>query len=85
MGYKREFHGHSVRLGRPVMEKIAARRPDKIVTECLSCRLQFRHLADYPVAHPLEVMAALLDESRGGRGVEMPRGYPSGITGKGSS
>lgn len=65
MGYKREFHGHSVRLGTPVMEKIAARRPDKIVTECLSCRLQFRHLADYPVAHPLEVMAALLDESRG--------------------
>lgn len=61
MGYKREFHEHSIRLGTPVMEKIAARRPDKIVTECLSCRLQFRHLADYPVAHPLEVMAGLLN------------------------
>jgi glycerol-3-phosphate dehydrogenase subunit C len=62
MGYKREFHEHSIRLGTPVMEKIAARRPDLIVTECLSCRLQFMHLADTPVAHPLEVMAALLDE-----------------------
>jgi len=64
MGYKREFHAHSIRLGTPVMEKIAARRPDVIVTECLSCRLQFHHLADYPVAHPLEVMAALLDETQ---------------------
>jgi glycerol-3-phosphate dehydrogenase subunit C len=61
MGYKHEFHEHSIRLGTPVMEKIAARHPDKIVTECLSCRLQFRHLADYPVAHPLEVMAGLLN------------------------
>ena len=62
MGYKREFHEHSIRLGSPVMEKIAALCPDTIVTECLSCRLQFMHLADTPVAHPLEVMAALLDE-----------------------
>lgn len=65
MGYKREFHELSLRLGTPVMEKIAARRPDTIVTECLSCRLQFLQMADTPVAHPLEVMAALLDEARG--------------------
>ena len=62
MGYKRDFHEHSIKLGTPVMEKIAARRPDVIVTECLSCRLQFMHLAHTPVAHPLEVMAGLLDE-----------------------
>ena len=65
MGYKREFHEHSIRLGTPVMEKIAALCPDTIVTECLSCRLQFMHLANIPVAHPLEVMAALLDEAWG--------------------
>ena len=65
MGYQRGFHEHSIRLGAPVMEKITARRPDAIATECLSCRLQFMHLADTPVAHPLEVMAALLDEARG--------------------
>jgi glycerol-3-phosphate dehydrogenase subunit C len=62
MGYKRDFHEHSIKLGTPVMEKIAARRPDVIVTECLSCRLQFMHLAHTPAAHPLEVMADLLDE-----------------------
>jgi glycerol-3-phosphate dehydrogenase subunit C len=62
MGYKRDFHEHSIKLGTPVMEKIAARHPDVIVTECLSCRLQFMHLAHTPVAHPLEVMAGLLDE-----------------------
>jgi glycerol-3-phosphate dehydrogenase subunit C len=65
MGYQRRFHAHAIRLGTPVMEKITDRRPDAIVTECLSCRLQFMHLADTPVAHPLEVMAALLDEARG--------------------
>jgi glycerol-3-phosphate dehydrogenase subunit C len=65
MGYKREFHEHSVRLGAPVMEKIVAHRPDKIVTECLSCRLQFMHMVDTPVAHPLEVMATLLGQTKG--------------------
>lgn len=65
MGYKREFHEHSIRLGAPVMEKIAALGPDTIVTECLSCRLQFMHLADTPVAHPLEVIAAQLGERLG--------------------
>ena len=57
MGFKRGFHDHSIRLGAPVMEKISALQPDTIVTECLSCRLQFTHLANYPVAHPLEIMA----------------------------
>jgi glycerol-3-phosphate dehydrogenase subunit C len=38
------------------MRKIKAAAPDAIVTDCLSCRLQFTHTLPYPVYHPLEVL-----------------------------
>jgi glycerol-3-phosphate dehydrogenase subunit C len=57
MGYKRDFHAHATRLGARVTAKVDALAPEAIVTDCLSCRLQFLHLADYPVVHPLEVLA----------------------------
>ena len=64
MGFKKEFHDPSMRLAAPVMAKITALRPGRIVTECLSCRLQFMQVADIPVAHPLEVIA---EQLRGGQ------------------
>jgi glycerol-3-phosphate dehydrogenase subunit C len=60
MGYKKGFHEASLRLGAPVMAKIEALAPATIVTDCLSCRLQFRQLTETPVAHPLEILAAAL-------------------------
>jgi len=56
MGFKREFHDTSVQLGSPLMEKIRSVNPDKIVTDCLSCRLQFTQLLPYPVIHPMELL-----------------------------
>jgi glycerol-3-phosphate dehydrogenase subunit C len=56
MGFKREFHESSVHLGRRLMDKIEQIHPDRIVTDCLSCRLQFNQCLPYPVAHPVEIL-----------------------------
>lgn len=60
MGFKREFHDKSINLGSSLMEKIREINPEKIVTDCLSCRLQFNQLLPYPVIHPMEVLRAAL-------------------------
>jgi len=62
MGFKREYHDTSIQLGRPLMEKIRTVNPDRIVTDCLSCRLQLKQLLPYDVVHPIEI----LKESYGG-------------------
>ena len=56
-GFKAAFHEKSLDLGRPLMEKIRNRNPDAIVTDCLSCRLQFGHTLPYTVYHPIEMLA----------------------------
>ena len=59
LGFKESFHDASVRLGQPLAEKIRTASPEAIVTDCLSCRLQFRHLMpSLPVFHPLEIIAS---------------------------
>lgn len=56
MGFKTEFHDHSQALGAGLMARIEQLSPDAIVTDCLSCRLQFTHMLPYPVFHPLEIL-----------------------------
>jgi glycerol-3-phosphate dehydrogenase subunit C len=56
MGFKREYHETSLQLGSPLMEKIRTVNPERIVTDCLSCRLQFKQLLPYEVAHPIEIL-----------------------------
>ena len=56
MGFKREFHRSSMKMGSPLMAKIKAMNPDKLVTDCLSCRLQFNQMAPYKVYHPIEIL-----------------------------
>lgn len=58
MGFKKTFHDTSLAMGRPLMAKIDSVRPERIITDCLSCRLQFEQMADYPVVHPVEVLDA---------------------------
>jgi len=41
---------------RHLMDKIREIDPDRIVTECLSCRLQFNQLLPHPVSHPIEIL-----------------------------
>ncbi|MCF8078101.1 MAG: hypothetical protein K9K88_02355 [Desulfobacterales bacterium] len=56
MGFKKEFRESSVQMGRPLFEKIRELDPDVLVTECLSCRLQFQQHLPYPVRHPIEMI-----------------------------
>ena len=60
MGFKKDFHEASLRLAAPVLKKIRDLSPDGIVTDCLSCRLQFSHALPYPVVHPVEVLESVL-------------------------
>jgi hypothetical protein len=49
---------------RHLMDKIRGIDPDRIVTECLSCRLQFNQFLPLPVSHPSEVLRDAYDCSR---------------------
>jgi glycerol-3-phosphate dehydrogenase subunit C len=56
-GFKTDFHEKSLAVGQPLMEKIRERHPQAIITDCMSCALQFRHVLPYPVFHPMEILA----------------------------
>jgi glycerol-3-phosphate dehydrogenase subunit C len=56
MGFKREFHRASIQLGNRLMDKIKELNPEYIVTDCLSCRLQFNQVLQDKVLHPVEIL-----------------------------
>ena len=43
-------------IGRFLMDKIKELNPDYIVTDCLSCLLQFNQVLPYTVLHPIEIL-----------------------------
>jgi glycerol-3-phosphate dehydrogenase subunit C len=57
MGFKQDFHKASLYLGSRLMAKIKQMNPDHLMTDCLSCRLQFNQMTKYPVIHPIEVLS----------------------------
>jgi len=56
MGFKRDFHVVSVEMGSRLMKKIRALDPERLLSDCLSCRLQFNQLLPYKVFHPIEIL-----------------------------
>jgi glycerol-3-phosphate dehydrogenase subunit C len=56
MGFKKEFHAISLAMGSRLMEKIKDINPETLITDCLSCRIQFNQELPYPVLHPVEVL-----------------------------
>ena len=56
MGFKRDFHEASIELGSRLILKIRGMNPEIIVTDCLSCRLQFNQLLPQKVLHPVEIL-----------------------------
>jgi glycerol-3-phosphate dehydrogenase subunit C len=66
MGFKRDFHQASIRLGGRLIDKIKEMNPEVLVTDCLSCRLQFNQLLPYQVRHPIEILKEAY--GNGGRG-----------------
>ncbi|RPJ77324.1 MAG: FeS-binding protein, partial [Desulfobacteraceae bacterium] len=57
MGFKRDFHDASIQLGNRLMAKIEALNPETLLTDCLSCRIQFNQVLRCKVQHPIEVLA----------------------------
>ncbi len=57
MGFKTDFHAASLAMGRGLVDRIGEAAPDRIVTECLACRLQFTQMQERPVSHPVELLA----------------------------
>jgi glycerol-3-phosphate dehydrogenase subunit C len=64
MGFKQKFHPTSVAIGRRLMRKVEAAAPETLLTDCLSCRLQFNQMLPQPVAHPVEILAAAYRAAR---------------------
>ncbi|MBW2611202.1 MAG: FeS-binding protein [Deltaproteobacteria bacterium] len=56
MGFKQDFHASSRNLGKNLLAAIGQTAPDLIVTDCLSCRLQFEQFTPYAVKHPVELL-----------------------------
>ena len=56
MGFKQEFHSASIKMGGRLMAKIKEVHPQRLITDCLSCRLQFNQLTPYKVFHPIEIL-----------------------------
>ena len=57
MGFKSDFHEISIQMGKRLMEKIKEINPETLVSDCLSCRIQFNQMVPYRVAHPIEIVS----------------------------
>ncbi len=57
MGFKQDFHEGSIKLGSRLVDKIKELNPELLVTDCLSCRLQFKQLLPNKVLHPVEILS----------------------------
>ena len=68
MGFKREFHQASIAMGSRLMEEIQAARPQRVLSDCLSCRMQFDQLLPYEACHPVEILEESYAAYRGPRG-----------------
>lgn len=56
MGFKREFHHQSIKIASRLLARIRRLHPELIVTDCLSCLIQFNHLTSYNVLHPIQII-----------------------------
>lgn len=56
MGFKKNFHETSLKIGARLIDKVSAAAPERLVTDCLSCRLQFQQVLPFQVAHPVELL-----------------------------
>jgi len=54
--FKNDFHESSRKLGQNLMDALVEKAPDLIVTDCLSCWLQFEQFTPFTVRHPIELL-----------------------------
>jgi glycerol-3-phosphate dehydrogenase subunit C len=59
LGFKTDFHDHSLAIGDPLFDRLAAASGRTVITDCLSCRMQLQHVFSRQVFHPLELLTAV--------------------------
>ncbi len=59
LGFKTDFHDHSLAICGPLFDQLAAASGRTIVTDCLSCCMQLQHVFSRQVFHPLELLNAV--------------------------
>ena len=64
LGFKEAFYDKSMELSAPLIKKIKNADPHAVITECLSCRLQFQHQLPYPVYHPIEILLRAYESNK---------------------
>ena len=70
MGFKKDHHDQSLRIAARLLDKVREQAPQRLLTDCLSCRLQFEQTLPYPVAHPVEILRAAYGDAA--RSVDAP-------------
>nr|WP_321401605.1 heterodisulfide reductase-related iron-sulfur binding cluster [uncultured Desulfobacter sp.] len=56
LGYKESFHKLSLKTGQSLFKQVESEKARTILTDCLSCRLQFSQVFDRKVFHPIELL-----------------------------
>ena len=56
MGFKKDYHETSLKIGARLIDKIRAAAPGHLTTDCLSCRIQFQQVLPVEVSHPVELL-----------------------------
>lgn len=56
LGYKKSFHQLSLKTGQSLFKQFESEKDRAIVTDCLSCRLQFSQVFARKIIHPIELL-----------------------------
>jgi Fe-S oxidoreductase len=55
-GMQKKNYDMSMKIGRPLAEKIEKSNADVILTECSTCKMQIEHLTGKKVEHPIKIL-----------------------------
>jgi glycerol-3-phosphate dehydrogenase subunit C len=59
-GFKKEKYEISQEIGRDLAEAIDRLKPEIVLSDCESCRMQIRHLTGLKVLHPIQILREAL-------------------------
>lgn len=59
-GFKKEYRQIAADIGQGLFDQINAAAPDIVITDCETCKMQIEAHTDYPVMHPVAVLAMAL-------------------------
>ena len=61
-GFKKENYAASQAIGKPLFDQIESVNPDIVACDCETCKWQIEMSTDYPVKHPVSILAEALED-----------------------